>query len=115
MNKLEILTKTAEAVGSDYKVVVGERRTRKASFARDICCFVLHILGFTHDDIGRGINRDRATVTHCIKRVKSRIFQDSNQGKLLKMRVRNLLDHDLNLHFINLEEYNNEELAEESR
>ncbi len=115
MNKLEILTKTAEAVGSDYKVVVGPSRTRRASFARDICCFVLHILDYTHQEIGKGVNRDRASVTHGIKRTKNRMFSNTNSSKILHMKIRKLLDEDLNLPFIELEEYNGNLLTEETK
>jgi chromosomal replication initiation ATPase DnaA len=102
--KYKVIEAVSSSCESDIKVITGSRRTKKASYARDICAFILHQMGHSHEDIGRTLNRNRSSVTYMIRRVRDRINEDSNRGRLLHKRIRDILDNHLDMGFINTDE-----------
>lgn len=103
-NKYNIIEAVSKECESTHKIIIGCKRTKRASYARDICAFIMHHVGHSHDDISRTLNRDRSSVTHMIRRVKNRIKEPNNQGRLLQSRVRDILDNRLNMPFIDINE-----------
>lgn len=102
--KYKVIEAVCNSCESDIKIITGSRRTKKASYARDICAFIMHQTGHSHEDIGRSLNRNRSSVTYMIKRVRDRINEDSNRGRLLRKRIRDILDNNLDMGFIDLDE-----------
>jgi chromosomal replication initiation ATPase DnaA len=71
--KHELIEIAANEFGSTPNVIRGKSRTRRASYARDALSYIMHLHGYTHEEISRLVNRNRGSVTHGIKRVKTRI------------------------------------------
>jgi chromosomal replication initiation ATPase DnaA len=103
-NKYTVIQAVSSSCDTDYKVIIGSKRTKKASYARDISAFILSCMGNTHEDICRQLNRDRTSVTAMIKRVRSRIREDSNRGRLLSINIRDILDSQLGMGCIDIHE-----------
>lgn len=100
----KIIQAVSTSCDTDYKVIIGSKRTKKASYARDIAAFLLSCMGNTHEDICRQLNRDRTSVTAMIKRVRARIREDSNRGRLLIINIRDILDNKLGMGCIDIYE-----------
>lgn len=71
--KIELIEIAANEFGSTPNVIRGKSRTRRASHARDALSYIMHLHGYTHEEISRLINRHRASVTHGIERVNARL------------------------------------------
>lgn len=102
--KYQILEAVSESCETTMKIISGSRRTKKASFARDICAFILHKCGHSHEDISRTVNRERSSVTHMIKRVSKLINENSNRGRIMRLQIKDILDNFLKIDFIDIDE-----------
>ena len=89
---------------TEAKIIMGSKRTKKASYARDISAYIMHLTGHSHEDISKTFNRDRSSVTHMIKRVRTRIGEASNHGRMLRERIKYILDTGLDMGFIDIDE-----------
>lgn len=60
------------ALGVEYaEVMASSRGCREASYARQIIIYCLIVeFGFSRDDVGKALGRDRATVIHALKRIE---------------------------------------------
>ena len=103
-NKYKILEAVSTSCEVPVKIISGSRRTRKASYARDICSFLMHQCGYSHENISRILNRERTSVTHGIKRVNKRLQEDTNQGRFMRVHIRDILDNQLGMNYISIDE-----------
>lgn len=71
--KHQLLEIAANEFGSTPNVIRGPRRTRRASNARDAISYIMHLHGYTHEEISKLVNRHRASVTKGIERVNNRL------------------------------------------
>ena len=71
--KNQLIEIAANEFGSTSNVIRGKSRTRRASYARDALSYIMHLYGYTHEEISRLVSRDRSSVTHSIKRVNARL------------------------------------------
>ncbi len=103
-NKYKILEAVSSSCDITVKIISGTRRTKKASYARDICSFLMHKCGYSHENISRILSRERSSVTHGIKRVSKRIQEESNRGRFMRRHLRDILDNSLKMDYINIDE-----------
>ena len=76
--KHQLLEIAANEFGSTANVIRGPRRTRRASNARDAISYIMHLHGYTHEEISKLVNRSRSSVTHGIERVNARLRSNSD-------------------------------------
>lgn len=76
--KHQLLEIAANEFGSTPNVIRGKSRTRRASHARDALSYIMHLHGYTHEEISKLVNRCRASVTHGLDRVNNRLRSKKN-------------------------------------
>ena len=76
--KNQLLEIAANEFGSTPNVIRGKSRTRRASHARDALSYIMHLHGYTHEEISKLVNRHRASVTHGLDRVNNRLRSKKN-------------------------------------
>ena len=83
--KNQLIEIAANEFGSTPNVIRGKSRTRRASYARDALSYIMHLHGYTHEEISRLVNRHRASVTHGIERVNAR-FRSQDESNLVYLQ-----------------------------
>lgn len=82
--KLEKIVKDmAEAINVSDGEIIGRTRRQPVAAARQCVCFIASTTGYTYDEIGQFIGRDRVTVYHSVLVTKERL----NTRDLLTIRI----------------------------
>lgn len=74
MSKIEeIVKKMAKAVNVSAGEIIGRSRRQPVAAARQCVCYIAYNHGYTYDEIGGFIDRDRVTVYHSVLLTKDRL------------------------------------------
>lgn len=74
MKKIEeIVKKMAEAVNVSVGEIIGRTRRQPVATARQCVCYTAYYSGYTYEEIGRFLGRDRVTVYHSVLLTKERL------------------------------------------
>jgi chromosomal replication initiation ATPase DnaA len=73
LNKTKLIEIAAEKFCTTSNVIRGKSRTQRASYARDAASYLMHLQGYTHEEIARCVNRHRTSVSKGLDRVHERM------------------------------------------